>query len=86
MGYEEMEQPGPVSPGEAARLLAAMRRRVQKTCLRCGTPIEGVRQRKFCSPTCASAYWQKTHRERVNAARRARRAQRHAQHHGADGA
>jgi hypothetical protein len=69
----ETENQPTVTPRDAARMLAGMRRRVQKVCLRCGRPIEGVRQRKFCSPTCASAYWQKTHRDRVNASRRRRR-------------
>lgn len=67
----------PPGTSDAARLLAALRQRVTRTCLRCGRPIEGVRTKRFCSPTCTSAYWQKTHRERVNAYRRRKTARTH---------
>jgi predicted nucleic acid-binding Zn ribbon protein len=36
----------------AARLRAARRRRVAKTCEVCGTPFEGVAQRRYCSDAC----------------------------------
>ena len=36
----------------AGRLRAAKRRRVAKTCLVCGTPFEGVAQRRYCSAAC----------------------------------
>lgn len=36
----------------AARLRAAKRRQVAKTCEVCGTPFEGVAQRRFCSDAC----------------------------------
>jgi predicted nucleic acid-binding Zn ribbon protein len=36
----------------AGRLRAAKRRRVAKTCPVCGTPFEGVAQRRYCSAAC----------------------------------
>ena len=36
----------------AARLRAAKRRRVAKTCEVCGTPFEGIAQRRYCSDAC----------------------------------
>ena len=36
----------------AARLRAAKRRRVARTCDVCGTPFEGIAQRRYCSDAC----------------------------------
>ena len=36
----------------AARLRAARRRRVAKTCEVCGAPFEGIAQRRYCSDAC----------------------------------
>ena len=49
----------------AARLRAAKRRRVAKTCEVCGTPFKGIAQRRFCSDAC---------RVRASRARRGRAA------------
>ena len=54
----------------AARLRAAKRRRVRKSCEVCGEPFEGIAQRRYCSDTC-----------RVRASRR-RRAELVAAEHG----
>lgn len=69
----------PLSRADIVRAFQALRKREQKACAHCGRLMEGLRRRRYCSDTCRSAAWQKTHRDRVNASRRARRAQRHAQ-------
>lgn len=63
-----------LGPSQIGAALVRLRRRVEGTCLRCGKPFVGSIRRRFCSSTCASAYWQHTHRDRVNASRRRRRA------------
>ena len=65
----------------AARIAARRRRTEARSCAYCGRPLVGTTRRRYCSDTCRSAAWQKTHRERVNASRR-RRCQR--QHAGTD--
>ncbi len=82
-----METPDPKAlPGpqaldeEAARQLARAagayfsRRRkvVEKTCLYCGKRMWGVAQRKYCSPTCCTADWQRRHKDVYLARRRER--------------
>ena len=37
---------------ELARQLSAARRRVQRTCEVCGTEIEGIARRRYCSGAC----------------------------------
>ena len=48
---------------EAARALAAGRRRASRTCLMCGTPIEGLAWRKYCSNRCAARAYRRRKRE-----------------------
>jgi hypothetical protein len=37
---------------QAARIRAGRRRRLQKQCEVCGTPFEGIAQRRYCSDRC----------------------------------
>ena len=41
-----------ITPGAA---LAALRRRVSKVCLHCGTSFEGLKKSKYCSDKCRHA-------------------------------
>ncbi len=65
--------PRPLSRAEIVRAFQSLRKRERKACAYCGREMEGLRRRRFCSATCRSAAWQKTHRERVNESRRRRR-------------
>jgi hypothetical protein len=57
---------------EAARALAAQRKRETKNCEKCGKEFEGIRKAKYCSHECAmTAYWD-AHRADLNKARRDR--------------
>ena len=48
------------SSTELGRALAARRRRVVKTCAVCGTRIEGIGKRLYCSPACTTrAYYRR---------------------------
>jgi hypothetical protein len=62
---------------EAARFLAARRRRVEAACAFCGRRFEGTTRRRYCSRTCANkAYYQAhkaTIRERQREAYRRRK-------------
>jgi hypothetical protein len=41
------------SPTDLARALAARRRKVEGTCVVCGTQFEGTTKRRYCSNRCA---------------------------------
>jgi ubiquitin len=64
----------PFSRAEIVRAFQSLRKRERKACAYCGREMEGLRRRRYCSDTCRSAAWQKTHRDRVNASRRRRQA------------
>jgi hypothetical protein len=63
---------------EAARFLAARRRRVEAACAFCGRRFEGTTRRRYCSRSCANkAYYQAhkaTIRDRQREAYRRRKA------------
>jgi hypothetical protein len=54
---------------EAARELAAMRKREKKVCEWCGEEFVAIKKAKYCSPAHArAAYWERN-RARLNARR-----------------
>lgn len=57
---------------EAARVLAAMRRREIKNCGRCGKEFAGISKARYCSHECAVASYWDQHREELNRQRRER--------------
>lgn len=47
---------------DAARQIAALRRQTQSACVVCGSPIEGITTRRYCSDRCRSkAYYRRKH-------------------------
>jgi len=54
----------------AAKLRAARRRRVAKRCEVCGTPFEGIAQRRYCSDACRVRASRARHGGRATAVRK----------------
>jgi hypothetical protein len=50
---------------EAARFLAARRRRVEATCAFCGRRFEGTTRRRYCSRSCANKGYYQAHKATI---------------------
>ena len=61
-----------VSPSEAARLLASLRRQEPRVCTVCGTEVTATTRRLYCSPLCRLKADYARHAEARRAKRRAR--------------
>lgn len=57
-------------PSDAARALAAARKKEPKVCARCGREFMGFRWAKYCGAVCVSAVYRARNREDLNRKRR----------------
>lgn len=57
-------------PSEAAKALAATRKRDPKVCAHCGREFMGFQWAKYCGPACVRAVYWDAHREALNRKRR----------------
>lgn len=65
-----MDEQGAALLERLARPRRRQRRRVPRTCERCGTSFSGDRLAKYCGPACKSRAWEERHPEQAIAARR----------------